>query len=430
MGPRARAPAGCASRRVRVVGFIDALGSGLFLPLAVIYLTQIVGLRASQVGLGLGLAGVAAIAATPLAGTLLDRWPARDVVLGCFGVSAAAFVAYAAVDSFPAFLAVAVAIQAASQMSRPAVASLVIANGPPEGRVMALGRQQSMRNLGYGIGGLLAGVALLSHRRLAFDAVLWADAASYVIAGVLVVTLADGRSEAKNTSVGGYRAVLRDRRYTGLTLLNVAVALHDSMLRVAMPLWIITRTSVPPAITGPLFALNTFLVAFLQVRVTSAVTRRHNISHAYRIAVAAFGIAAGGFALAPSLPTIPAAGLLAVALIALTVAEQANTAGEAFLSIEMAPPNLQGRYISLFKTSMTIQQAVGPAFVTLVLVHLGETGWLVIAATAATAALSSRSLAKGATFPKDEGAEAEPQKPQRAFREEPLVRTGRPSSSS
>ena len=39
-------------------------------------------------------------------------------------------------------------------------------------------------------------------------------------------------------------------------------------------------------------------------------------------------IAAGGFALTPSLPTIPAAGLLAVALMALTVAEQANTAGE------------------------------------------------------------------------------------------------------
>ena len=113
-----------------------------------------------------------------------------------------------------------------------------------------------------------------------------------MIAGVLLATVTDGRSGAKNTSVSGYRAVLRDRRYTGLALLNVAVALHDSMLRVAMPLWIITRTSVPPAITGPLFALNTFLVAFLQVRVTSAVTRRHNISHAYRMAVAAFGIAA------------------------------------------------------------------------------------------------------------------------------------------
>ena len=51
----------------------------------------------------------------------------------------------------------------------------------------------------------------------------------------------------------------------------------------------------------------------------------------------------------------------------------------------MAPPKLQGRYISLFKTSMTIQQAVGPAFVTFALVLLGEAGWLVIAATAATA---------------------------------------------
>jgi Major Facilitator Superfamily len=400
VGRRAREPAGGPSRRVRAVGFIDALGSGLFLPLVVIYLTQIVGLRATQVGLGLGLAGVAAIAATPLAGTLLDHTSARFVVLGCFGVSAGAFVAYAAVDSFPAFLAVAIAVQVSGQMSRPAVAALVVVNSSPKTRVVALAHQQSMRNLGYGIGGLLAGVALFNHGRLAFDAVLWGNAASYVIAGVLVATLTDGRTGAKGTSVSGYRAVLEDRRYTGLALLNVAVALHDSMLRVAMPLWIVTRTSVPPAILGPLFALNTFLVAFLQVRVTRAVTQRHDISHAYRMGAAAFGIAAGGFALAPGLPILPAAGVLAIALICLTFAEQSNTAGEAFLSVEMAPPRLQGRYISLFKTSMTVQQAIGPAFVTFVLVELGRTGWLVIAATAATAALSSRSVARGAPPPK------------------------------
>jgi hypothetical protein len=224
---------------------------------------------------------------------------------------------------------------------------------------VALAHQQSARNLGYGIGGLLAGVALFNHGRLAFDAVLWGNAASYVIAGVLVATLTDGRTGVKDTSVSGYRAVLEDRRYTGLALLNVAAALHDSMLRVAMPLWIVTRTSVPPAITGPLFALNTFLVALLQVRVTRAVTRRHDISHAYRMVAVAFGMAAGGFALAASLPVVPAAGMLAAALICLTLAEQSNTAGEAFLSVEMAPPKLQGRYISLFKTSMTVQQALG-----------------------------------------------------------------------
>jgi hypothetical protein len=258
--------------------------------------------------------------------------------------------------------------------------------------------------------------------------VLWGNAASYVIAGVLVATLTDGRTGVKDTSVSSYRAVLEDRRYTGLALLNIAVALHDSMLRVAMPLWIVTRTSVPPAITGPLFALNTFLVALLQVRVTRAVTRRHDISHAYRMVAAAFGMAASGFALVPSLPVVSAAGMLAAALICLTLAEQSNTAGEAFLSVEMAPPKLPGRYISLFKTSMTVQQAIGPAFVTFVLVQLGRTGWLVIAATAATAALSSRSLAKGTTLAKEE--EAETQRPHRALRAEPPACTGLPESRS
>ena len=80
------------------------------------------------------------------------------------------------------------------------------------------------------------------------------------------------------------------------------------------------------------------------------------------------------------------------ALAALTVAELENSAGEAFLSIGLAPKPLRGRYISLFKTSMALQQALGPALVTIALVQLGRGGWLVLALVSGTAALASREL--------------------------------------
>ena len=47
-------------RRVLAAGFVDALGTGLFLPLTVAYLSRVVGLSATQIGLGLAIAGFAA----------------------------------------------------------------------------------------------------------------------------------------------------------------------------------------------------------------------------------------------------------------------------------------------------------------------------------------------------------------------------------
>jgi MFS family permease len=381
-------------RRVLAASFVDALGTGLFLPLTVAYLSRVVGLSPIQIGLGLAIAGFAAVAAAPVSGALVDRYDARAVVLGCFSVSALGFLAYIAVDSFLSFLAVAVALQLASRMERPATAALVlrVASGPE--RVGSLAWQQTSRNLGYGVGGLLAGLALLAHGKSPFIVLLAANAASYVVAGALVWRLPAIRPAVREPGRrDGYRAVLRDRPYVGLALLNVVVALHDSLLLVAMPLWILTRTSAPLALTGLLFTLNTVLVVLLQVRTARRIAAQRGISASYRTAAVAVVVACLAFALAAGASTPVAVALLVMALAALTLGELENTAGEWFLSVEFAPHHLRGRYLGLFKTSMALQQAIGPLVVTATLVHWGRMGWIALALALASAVLASRRLA-------------------------------------
>ncbi len=381
-------------RRVLAASFVDALGTGLFLPLTVAYLSRVVGLSPIQIGLGLAIAGFAAVAAAPVSGALVDRYDARAVVLGCFSVSALGFLAYIVVDSFLSFVAVAVALQLASRMERPATAALVlgVASGPE--RVGSLAWQQTSRNLGYGVGGLLAGLALLAHGKSPFVVVLAANAASYVVAGALVWRLPAIRPAAREPGHrDGYRAVLSDRPYVGLALLNVVVALHDSLLLVAMPLWILTRTSAPLALTGLLFTLNTVLVVLLQVRTARRIAARRGISAGYRTAALAFVVACVAFALAAGASTQVAVVLLVMALAALTLGELENTAGEWFLSVELAPHHLRGRYLGLFKTSTALQQAIGPLVVTAILVHWGRMGWIALALALASAVLASRRLA-------------------------------------
>ena len=202
----AKAPHDPWQRRLLAASFTDALGTGLFLPLSVIYLTRIVGLSPARAGLGLTIAGFLAIAASPLSGTLLGRFDARKVVLGCFAASASGFLAYIAVGSFASFLGVAIVVQFASRMERPATAVLTLGVTPHPGQVEALARQQSLRNLGYGVGGLLAALALLVHGKTPFVVLLAANAASYVEAGLHVLQLpAVAPRGPRDVDADGYR---------------------------------------------------------------------------------------------------------------------------------------------------------------------------------------------------------------------------------
>lgn len=390
----AKAPRNPAQRRLLAASFADALGTGLFLPLSVIYLTRIVGLSPARVGLGLTIAGFLAIAASPLSGALLGRFDARKVVLGCFAASACGFLAYIAVGSFASFLGVAIVIQFASRMDRPATAVLALGVTPRARQVDALAWQASLRNLGYGVGGLLAALALLVHGKTPFVVLLAANAASYLLAGLLVLQLPAVRPpERAEGDATGYAQVIRDRPYVGLALLNVIMALHDSLLLVAMPLWIVTRTRAPLSLTGLLFALNTVLVVLFQVRATRNMTARGGIARSYRTAAASFVVACGAFALAAGAPVFVATVLLVLAISALTSAELVTSAGGWFLSVQLAPTRLSAPYVSVFKTSMAVQQVVGPVLVTAALVGWGRLGWFALALLLAAGTLASRRVA-------------------------------------
>ena len=391
----AKAPRDPSQRRLLSANLADALGTGLFLPLSVLYLTRIVGLSPARAGLGLTIAGFIAIAASPLSGTWLGRLDARWVVLGCFAASAVGFASYVAVRSFAAFLGVAILIQFAGRMERPAMAVLTLGVTPRPGQLGALALQYSLRNFGYGVGGLLAALALLAHGKGPFVVLLAANAASYVVGGLLVLRLPPVRpsDRRRDDDAAGYRQVLRDRPYVGLALLNVIMALHDSILIVAMPLWIATRTRAPLPLTGLLFTLNTLLAVVLQVRATRNVAAPGGIARSYRAAAVSFVLACGAFAWAAGAPVAVAVVLLVIALAALTSAELVTSAGEWFVSVNLAPERLRERYLSVFKTSMAVQQAAGPLLVTAVLAGWGRVGWLALASLLVAGTLASGRLA-------------------------------------
>jgi len=173
----------------------------------------------------------------------------------------------------------------------------------------------------------------------------------------------------------------------------VLVSFHDSVLIVAMPLWVSLHTTAPLSMPGLLFALNTLLVVLLQVGVTRRIISPSGITGGYRTAAIGFAVATACFAIAAGAGRVLAIAALVLAVGALTLGELEVTAGEQFLSTELAPERFRGRYISIFNSSMSVQQGIGPALVTAMLAGWGRTGWAAIALILVAGSVGSERLA-------------------------------------
>lgn len=413
-------PDSATAKRWAWVAVVDSIGTGMFLPISVLYFTVVVRMSAESVGLGLGIAGLIGCAATPVAGALIDRWGAKRVMIICWLTAAAAYAGFLGVRNWGSFVAIAAVARAADHMAVPGRRVFVTSIATGDDRVSLMSFQRAMLNLGFGIGGLITAAVLTIGTRSAYQAVLVVDAVSYLTATGVLLTIAvprnttaqapDSPSAAGSQAAAagparkaGFRQVLADWRYVGLALINVAVLTFDTAFIIGMPLWVHEHTSAPTPMVGLLFTLNTVLVVVLQVRTAKSCTTVEQAPRAYLRTAGAFALAAVGYwaayrsGRAEALVIV----LLIAAVVAHTVAELYGSVGEWTVSLNLAPANLRGRYLSLFGLSLSAQQAVGPVLVTALIVASPSLAWFGLAGLLAAGCAATTWLVGGAAVPEE-----------------------------
>jgi MFS family permease len=390
-------PSGPGQRRFVSLVLIDAIGTGMFLPVTVLFFTQSARLSAVDVGAGLSISAVAGLLATPAAGRLLDRYDTLWVLFGTFVLRAGCYSLYSEVHSFATFLPLVCIAGAASQAGRPARTMLAAQIAPADGRVHLGAFIAVSRNVGFGLGGLLAGVALAADSRAGYLSVLWLNVVSYLVGAALLPGFT-GRHPAERRPRDSPRGrlVARDRPYLALAGLNSVVMLHESVFLVGIPTWL-ARTSIAPlALLGILSTLNTVLVVLLQLPVSKNANSVSGGARAYGLSGIAFGAACLLFAATdPSYPVISGALLTAGAII-LTGAEMFSVAGEWAVSTGLAPRRDRGLYLSTYSMGFSLQKIFGPAVVSVVVVKGGRLGWLLLGLVVAIAATASALIARRA----------------------------------
>ncbi|MEU6375259.1 MFS transporter [Streptomyces sp. NPDC046909] len=366
--------------------FIYTVGSGLYLTAGVLYFTEAVHLPASQVGLGLGIAGFLALALGVAVGHLADRHGARGIYGATLVVQALATAGFVLADSFWPFVLAVCAAAAAKAAGIAARSPLIRHYGgdrPQEFRAYL----RAVTNVGISFGAMLAGGVVAVGTLTAYHLMVVGNAIAFVVSAVILILLPP---VAPVPTTGGPRWIaLRDRPYLLLTVLDGIMAVQFKVLTVAIPLWIVGATTAPHWLISATMLTGTIIVVAFQVRASRNIDSPAAGAHAYRRAGAAFLIACALISLSAGIPACAAATLLITAVVIHTIGELWHSAAGFEVSFALAPRHATGQYLGVFGLGAGLAEAFGPGLLIALCITWGRPGWYVAGAMFALTGLAA-----------------------------------------
>ncbi|MEU6710641.1 MFS transporter [Nonomuraea sp. NPDC046802] len=391
------------ARSLTVSTMAFALSSGVFYTVSTLYFTLVIGLSATTVGLGLGIAGGTGVLASYVGGWLADRVGAHHVQMVATGLNGVALLAYTFVSDTVVFTLIAcLAVITRSVGSSSKQAMLARWYTGPE-RVEVRARMRVVTNVFIGLGTVAAAAALLIGTASAYRVAV-------VVAGVLLLAatvplaglgrqvpeLAARMTAVRERTASTGPSPLRDRTYIASVACNTVVATQFGLLTVGMPLWVAT-TDAPTAIVSVLLVLNTVVVAALQVRASRGTDDVRKAGRTVRRASWLLAVACGLYALAGYANMIVACILFVLAAFAHTMGEILGEAGGWGMAFELADQRSAGAYQGLSQTGYAIAAMFSPILATTVVEH-GTAGWAGLAALFVLAGMGAAAVARHAAM--------------------------------
>ncbi|MFG2876112.1 MFS transporter [Streptomyces sp. NPDC048337] len=403
-GLRGSMPGGSVGARLAVMAITNAVGTGAFLAVSVPFVTRSVGLTAGNLGLGLTLSAVISLGTAIPIGHLADRIGPKKVLVGVNLWRCACFLVYPFVQNLWQFLTLLCVLGVADKAASPMEQALVGQAVATEERVRVIALLRSIRNVGFTVGALVGGLGLMIDTRPGYAAILLVNAAAFAVSATLASRLPLLNEVGKSLRKRFSAKVLKDGSFLAFTGINAVLTMHMTLLSIGIPLWIVGHTKVSPAVISPLVAVNTVLAVVLQMRASRGTDTIAGAARALLWAGASLAVCSLLLTAAPKLPVVLAVGVLLLAIIALTGGELWQSAGGWGGSYLLAVPGQEGVYLSVFWLGVAIQQIAAPLLISLV-VTVGATGWIALAALFAASGLAAPAIGRWAQAQMDRRAD-------------------------
>jgi MFS family permease len=363
-----------AARIMALATLINVTGYGMYLVVAVLYFTRIVGLSPTQVGVGLSIAGLFGLLSGVPMGHLGDRVGGRELIIVLLLLGALAALAAAVVETYWQFVLQASALAIFDRGSAAVRSGLIASTSEGPERIRTRAYLRSITNVGLAVGGGVAALALIADTKTAYVTVIAINAATFV-ATAWVLRWYPHVDPVPREQGAPITQVFRDLPYFIMTALMAAMAVQYAILDVGIPLWVDNYTSAPRWTVSLLFVINTLVVVLFQVAVSRRVETVATAARVISLSGLVFWLACVVFALSEDRSAAWAVTLLVVAGLVHVVGELLQAAGQFCLSQELAPDHAQGQYQGLASTGFSLSAMVAPTVITLLPIELGGVGW-------------------------------------------------------
>jgi Na+/melibiose symporter-like transporter len=374
---------------------VDNLGTGMFLPLGLVFATRVVGLGVDSAGAVVAAAALLGFAVPPVAGRLSHRFGPRRVVVLSQLVQAAGAVGYLLAGGAAAVFVAAGLLAVGTQLFYCAVFVMVADVSSDTAKERPFARVAMVRSAAFGLGNLTAAVALAVGGTQSLPWLVAADAVTYVVAAGLLARYVETPPVDHGKPAAGTLAVARDGRYLALIVSSALVGLTIDVALLGGPVYVLDVLHGPAWLPGALLATSTGLSSLLGVRVVMLLRpfRRTSALQAGSLLFAVWAALMAGLQLVPPAGLVPVAWAVWVLIVAGTKVFYPVSGA---LSEALPPRESRATYMATYQYAFTAAQVVAPAVVALFAVS-GWLPWAVLVAAAFGALGVQRAL--GAMVP-------------------------------
>lgn len=395
-----------ARRRFVVATFVDAVGSGLWMPFALLFLVHGQHLPLVSAGAALSAGALLGVATGPLAGTLMDRAGPWAMLILSNLVRLVAFCVYPLVATGWQVTMIAAVVAAGDRLFWTANAPFItlLAGGPSDAADLAgspvvrrdservLGIQTIGRFGGTGLGAAATALLPTVTSPFVYHVLAYLNAASFAVAVALIAGLCRGTHGrmARHADLGAdsikngarWSVVLRTQGYAAFCATHVIFTLASASKYLILPILVRDVLHAPQWISGIAIALGTVTLVIAQqpvLRLAARWTRGTGLIAAALLFTAGFA----ALALVTEVPLEIATVIIMAASLVFAVAEAVFAP---LATAAAAPPAAQGRASALFQMSWAASQVLAPVLLATLLAAGNVVLWLTLAAVTVVAA--------------------------------------------
>jgi len=349
-------------------GLLSSTGGAMVWPFLSSYLKGRLDVPLTTVTLLLTLHSVSGILFSFLGGMLADRFGRKGIMVVSLFAGVFSFLLMGQAGSLLYYAILLILWGALNPLYPIGVNAMIADLVPAANRMNAYSFIRIAHNAGVAIGpvigGLLAGVSI--------NAAFYGAAIAFFIFGVLNVflireTLQKAAHSDKHliSSItdGGYAALFRDRQFVGFILSYIGSAMASAVMFVLLPVYTKEQFGMPENRYGYIVSINAIMVIFVQYLVTRLI-RNYPFMPVLATGALFYGLGVGSIALGTGFWGF------ALGMVIMTTGELIVTPTATSLVALLAPPDMRGRYMSVYGLGWPVALGIGPILAGLLYDHI------------------------------------------------------------